>query len=205
MRRLAFVLFVLGLLAGPALAQADASAHVDLLDPAAIKTYGNEAADFGVKPRQTLQEAAKVDSDTPTSIPGGKVITTGELAKALANPNIAVLVVDVLESNSPHRPVPGAVVWSYPNRPGSFKDAVQSQVKATLDAIVQGDVWFPMVFYCAGPDCWQGYNAALRAIHAGYKNVYWYRGGAEAWFAYQAALAQPQPDAQDSAGGDRPR
>jgi hypothetical protein len=26
-----------------------------------------------------------------------------------------------------------------------------------------------------------GYNLALRIRHAGYTNVYWYRGGREAW------------------------
>jgi hypothetical protein len=27
----------------------------------------------------------------------------------------------------------------------------------------------------------EGYNLALRIRHAGYTNVYWYRGGREAW------------------------
>ncbi len=32
-------------------------------------------------------------------------------------------------------------------------------------------------------ECWVSYNAALRAINAGYTNVLWYRGGIEAWKA----------------------
>jgi PQQ-dependent catabolism-associated CXXCW motif protein len=39
----------------------------------------------------------------------------------------------------------------------------------------------PLVFYCQSPQCWMSYNAALRAINAGFTNVLWYRGGVEAW------------------------
>ncbi|WP_413872328.1 rhodanese-like domain-containing protein [Albidovulum sp.] len=38
-----------------------------------------------------------------------------------------------------------------------------------------------LVFYCSDPGCWLGYNAALGAVAAGYTNVYWYRGGLQAW------------------------
>ena len=48
---------------------------------------------------------------------------------------------------------------------------------------------YPVVFYCEGPQCWESYNAALRARDAGYTNVYWYRGGLEAWVA--ANLSEP--------------
>ena len=193
MRRAALILFVaLGLLAGPSFAAqpTDGGEHINLNDASAVKAYGDEATDYGVKPRDRLQDAAHIDSHTPMTVPGGKVITTGELVKALADPDHFILVFDVLESNGPHKPVPGAYVWTYANRPGSFKDDIEIQVKSTLDAIVQGDGWYPIVFYCAGSDCWQGYNAALRAIHAGYKNIYWYRGGAEAWSLYEASQRQ---------------
>jgi PQQ-dependent catabolism-associated CXXCW motif protein len=41
----------------------------------------------------------------------------------------------------------------------------------------------PLIFYCQSNQCWMSYNAALRAIHMGYTNVLWYRGGLEAWKA----------------------
>ena len=40
-----------------------------------------------------------------------------------------------------------------------------------------------LVFFCQGARCWESYNAALRAIHAGFTAVYWYRGGVLAWEA----------------------
>ena len=33
------------------------------------------------------------------------------------------------------------------------------------------------MFYCEGAQCWESYNAALRALDLGYSNVLWYRGG----------------------------
>lgn len=42
------------------------------------------------------------------------------------------------------------------------------------------------------------YNAALRAINLGYRNVLWYRGGIEAW---QAAGQPLQPSGMGSPQG----
>jgi PQQ-dependent catabolism-associated CXXCW motif protein len=47
----------------------------------------------------------------------------------------------------------------------------------------------PVVFYCAGRNCWHSVNAALRAQALGYTQVQWYRGGLEAWSAAQLPLA----------------
>ena len=38
-----------------------------------------------------------------------------------------------------------------------------------------------------------GYNLALRLRHAGYTNVYWYRGGREAWMAAGKTTAPVTP------------
>ncbi len=39
----------------------------------------------------------------------------------------------------------------------------------------------PVAFYCNGPKCGRSYKAAKIAIKAGYKNIYWFRGGWEEW------------------------
>lgn len=38
-----------------------------------------------------------------------------------------------------------------------------------------------VVFYCNAGPCWKGYKAAAAAIRAGYKKVYWFRGGLPEW------------------------
>jgi rhodanese-related sulfurtransferase len=39
----------------------------------------------------------------------------------------------------------------------------------------------PVVFYCNGPKCRRSDNAVVIAANCGYTNIYWFRGGIEAW------------------------
>ncbi|MGD8934301.1 MAG: rhodanese-like domain-containing protein [Gammaproteobacteria bacterium] len=41
----------------------------------------------------------------------------------------------------------------------------------------------PVIFYCNGPKCRRSDNAVVIAVACGYTNVYWFRGGIEAWRA----------------------
>ena len=41
----------------------------------------------------------------------------------------------------------------------------------------------PVVFYCNGPKCRRSDNAVVIAADCGYTNIYWFRGGIEAWRA----------------------
>src|SRR5262249_16667725 len=54
----------------------------------------------------------------------------------------------------------------------------------------------PLVFFCHSSKCWLSYNAALRAIGAGYTNVLWYRGGIAAWKAAGLPLVKAVITAQ---------
>lgn len=38
-----------------------------------------------------------------------------------------------------------------------------------------------LVFYCNGTACWKSYKAAIVAHKAGYRHVYWFRGGVTEW------------------------
>ena len=65
--------------------------------------------------------------------------------------------------------------------PGSVTDDIQPQVAAQLKTAIGDNPQRPVVFFCMGAGCWESYNAVLRASAAGYSNIYWYRGGREAW------------------------
>jgi len=41
----------------------------------------------------------------------------------------------------------------------------------------------PVIFYCNGPSCRRSDDAAVIAVGCGYTNVYWFRGGIQAWKA----------------------
>ncbi|MCW5746706.1 MAG: hypothetical protein KIT36_10960 [Alphaproteobacteria bacterium] len=151
-------------------------------------TYGEETADFGVPAQRTLQSS--LGSPTPTALPAGigKVLSTQALDNELRK-GTDFLLVDVLEA--PHqRTIIKARYIPYGGRAGNFNDLVQQQLTSELANLTRSRTDYPIVFFCQGPRCWESYNAALRAYEAGYRNLYWYRGGLAAW---TAAGLQMQP------------
>ena len=138
-----------------------------------------ELQDFGV-PAQDGLHAGQMHGPTPNRIPGGAVITTGALRALLQERNSQALVFDVLGAEEM---LPNALQAAWASQPGSYNDQVQQQFAQALSAQLRGQTNTPLIFYCASTQCWMSYNAALRAIRAGYTQVFWYRGGLEAWKA----------------------
>lgn len=152
-----------------------------------------ERQDMGVPPQSSLKNG-NMGGPTPASIPGGRLITTPEVLQALNNPRANVVVLDVLGAQ---QRLPNAVNAVDASAGGSFNDRTQSEFENQLSQLTNGRMDAPMILYCSSINCWMSYNAALRAIHAGYTNVYWYRGGLEAWntmaqMSMQYGNAQPQ-------------
>lgn len=138
-----------------------------------------ELQDFGVAPTNRLHTGA-MHGPTPTSIPGGKVITTSQVAELLRSGAGQYLLLDVL--GGPEM-LPNARPAAWLAQPGSFDDPIQQQAAGAFQQATGGRKDAPIVLYCQSSYCWMSYNAALRAIAAGYTNVLWYRGGIEAWKA----------------------
>lgn len=155
---------------------------------AAATGYADEDADFGVAPAAALR-LGNLSAPTPREIPGAKVIRTAELRGRLQAAEPArPLLFDVL-GGEPHQSLPGAIWLPGAGRGESYTDTVQAQLARLLQAATKGDAGRAMVFFCQGTACWLSYNAALRAVALGYREVYWYRGGIEAWLAAGAELA----------------
>ena len=137
-----------------------------------------ETQDQGVPPPRGLHTGA-MHGPTPASIPGGRLVTTAQLVQALRGPAAGrPLVFDVL--GGPER-LPGAQNAVPAHQPGSFDDDTQREFGRYLQQVTQGRMDMPLVFYCASTQCWMSYNAALRAITMGHKQVLWYRGGLQSW------------------------
>jgi hypothetical protein len=91
------------------------------------------------------------------------------------------LVIDTM-SNTWYRSVPGAVGLDFNgNTHGTFTDEVQKRLEQKLRELAASDMAEPIVAVGWNALSFDGYNLALRIRHAGYTNVYWYRGGREAW------------------------
>jgi PQQ-dependent catabolism-associated CXXCW motif protein len=148
-------------------------------DSASSTNYADEMTDFGVSATAYPRTAQQgYGTPTPMTIPGGQVISTDKLAAMISGPNKpAIFVVYPAKSV-----IPGATVLAGAGEDRLFSKAQETFTRALSDA-TSGDKTRPVVFYCHGAKCWLSYNASLHAIEAGYTNVYWYRGGRDAWKA----------------------
>lgn len=155
-----------------------------------------ERQDLGVRP-ETQLHAGEMHGPTPNQLPGGQVITTKGLLPLLRGGQMPVRVYDVLGGQAA---LPGAVPAAFAAQPGSFDDATQARLAELLRQTTGNRRDTVLVFYCAGPQCWMSYNAALRAVRLGYTNVAWYRGGLEAWQHAGLSFA-PAPQAMERTGG----
>lgn len=119
--------------------------------------------------------------ETPTSVPGIKVINVDE-GKSLAASKGATFVDTRNAMNFGKGRVPGAVSASYKEKSepvADFDASVDSFELAKLPADKNAKV----VFYSDGPTGWKSYKAAVLASKAGYKNVMYMRSGWSEWEA----------------------
>jgi PQQ-dependent catabolism-associated CXXCW motif protein len=145
--------------------------------PARADVYAEEDRSFGVEPPAGYR-AKDYHAPTPDAVPGARVVRTGEL-KAMLETEPRPFLVDVL-SGPPHKTLPGAL-WLHNGGLGDFDAAEEKRFLDVLARLSGHDKARQIVFFCSGARCWLSYNAAVRAVQAGYSNVYWYRGGIEAW------------------------
>lgn len=148
-----------------------------------------------------LRPTDQLHAPTPTTIPGGRVVSTQQLAQWMQGQQGTQGRVMLLHAIASHSHLPNAIPVVPASQGGSFDDQVQRDFGEYLQKATGGDLSRLLVTYCQGVQCWGSYNAALRAIRMGYKNVHWYRGGIEAW--QQAGL--PVLTASGSNGSPPPR
>ena len=147
----------------------------------------DEWSDFAVNPQTEMKR--DVGTDTPRAVPGGRVIGTGELERAInlgKLEEVPFLTIDVLRRSAGAKYVqyiPKSIYIEFAGDYGTFNDNVQMQLKAKLSELTTSNLEMPLVFFCAGTRCWESYNASLRAVNLGYTKVYWYRGGISSWQA----------------------
>lgn len=139
--------------------------------------FQQENRDWGIAPT-TSARPDRLQAPTPREAPGAKTLTTLELFHALSGSNPPVLI-DVLDG--PHATLSGAN-WM-PGAGGVLGGAGMLRLAAALEKLTVGDKAKPMVFFCLNSECWLAFNATLRALELGYRNVAWYRGGTSAWGA----------------------
>lgn len=115
---------------------------------------------------------------TPRQLDGAQLVTAGEARQLMAR-GVVLYDTRVRTEYVVSRPA-GAV--SLPYVENSAKEVDFDAGKDRFDlASLPSDKNREMMFSCGGPECWKSYKAAILAIRAGYKRVYWFRGGVKDW------------------------
>ena len=140
-------------------------------------------------------------SPTPASAQGAQTVDTEGLQRLLGQTPAPVLI-DVYRrpwvqgrfiDTEPHANLPGSL-WLANTGDGELEANWQDYFTSHLRKATDGRRDQPLVFYCRS-DCWLSWNAVKRAASMGYKHLYWYRDGVDAWEAANLPLqaARPEP------------
>ena len=140
------------------------------------RDHAEEDADFGVAADDKAH--ADLPGLTPTTAPGVTTIRTDELERLIAERKPIVL--DPL-LYSWGRSIPGAVGLKRVGWGGSTSDATQDRLRRKMQELMKGDLSKPIVAVGWNSERFDGRNLALRLVALGYTQIYWYRGGREAW------------------------
>jgi tetratricopeptide (TPR) repeat protein len=144
---------------------------------AGMRDHADEDADPGLAPDDALH--TNYEAPTPATVPGARTIRTRELTVFLQQHK--TLVLDT--SNPWGRSVPGAIALWGSGSGGSMTDALQDRLRQKMQQLTGGNRTVPVVAMSRNAERFHGRNLVLRLTALGYTNVYWYRGGREAWAA----------------------
>ena len=150
--------------------------YQEALRLAGYRDHADPDADYGV-PSDNLLHGDLVGL-TSMTVPGATTIRTTELETLLAKRN--PLVVDTM-LYSWGQSIPGAVGLPGSGRGGELSSPMTERLGRKLHEMTGTDLSMPIVAMGWNSERFDGRNLAMRMVALGYRQVYWYRGGREAW------------------------
>lgn len=134
--------------------------------------------DFLPIKRSVLPQIRNSWNDTPLNLEGATVVNAAQVKEMQAN---GVPIIDArvaVEYETAH-------IGKAHNVPYAEKSAKAANFNPQQDKFdtskLPSDKGAGIVFYCNAGACWKGYKAAVAAVNAGYRKVYWFRGGMPEW------------------------
>jgi TolB-like protein len=140
------------------------------------RDHADEDANFGVPPDDTLH--SDLAGYTPMTTPGAATVRTFELPQFITDRK--PIIIDTL-TYFWGRSISGAVGLKDAGIGGDLTDNAQDRLGRKMAGLTGGDLFTPVVAVGWNSERFDGRNLALRLVALGYNNVYWYRGGREAW------------------------
>lgn len=128
--------------------------------------------------RSIFAQIRTIWNDTPLAIEGAEVVDAKQVLELRSK---GVMIVDARvapEYEEAHIPLAISIPYGEKSEKSSnFNPAVDKFDLSKLP----GNKNAGIVFYCNAGACWKGYKAAVVSVNAGYKKVYWFRGGLPEW------------------------
>jgi adenylate cyclase len=148
---------------------------------AGLRDHLDETTDFRIAETPYLRNQ-NMDAPTPLTVPGGTTIRTGDLVRLLPSKPL------VLTKTPANPTIPDAILVNFGD-PGTLNDEWQTALGNLVGEATNGDKKHPIVVFSYSINHWHARNLAVRLIALGYTNVYWYRGGWEAWDSHDLPKA----------------
>lgn len=147
--------------------------------------FANGAGASGLRPVMQRPEmsmykaVAELGFFTPKHLPGATVVTATEVRQLVAGG--ATIVDTRSQKEYKAKRIPKAVFVPYHEK--SLKDVAFDVTKDDFSELSKLSKDKPTIFSCNGAECWKSYKASKAALAAGFKQVYWFRGGLPEWEA----------------------
>ncbi len=117
-------------------------------------------------------------TETPAKLDGATLATADKVKELMGK---GATVVDTRVANEyADSHIKGAINVPYKEKSAKAADFDASQDSWDMSKI-PADKGAHLVLYCNAGECWKSYKSAKMAVKAGYKNVYWFRGGMPEW------------------------
>jgi ABC-type phosphate/phosphonate transport system substrate-binding protein/rhodanese-related sulfurtransferase len=116
---------------------------------------------------------------TPRVLDGATIVSADEVVALMQKG--ALLYDTRSEEEYRDKHIKGARWLPYGEK--SAKEAGFDAAKDRFDLARAGDKGAALIFACNGAECWKSYKSCVAALKAGYKRVYWFRGGFPEWVA----------------------
>lgn len=143
---------------------------------------------------------------TPDTLRGAVVASTADMRELVAR---GAVLIDVLPAPrrpeamrpgtpwlpTPHHAIPSSL-WLPTVGYGVISPTAERQLDDILSLATAGRRDAPIVFYCRA-ECWMSWNAARRAVAAGWRGVVWYPDGIDGWTAAGLPTEEVQPEPLD--------
>ncbi|MEF2552092.1 PQQ-dependent catabolism-associated CXXCW motif protein [Aurantimonas sp. A2-1-M11] len=178
-------------LVGPALAQVGPAPALQAGEAAAVPEPADyRTEDYRAPVPATLAGGTVIDTEEAERLHEAGVVFVDVLPRA---PRPKNLPAGTLWRPKPRNDIPGSL-WLVDTGYGELPPAMEAYLMDGLERASGGDKSRPLVIYC-DRDCWMSYNAAKRAIRAGYSAVHWYPDGVQGWSeaGNDLAAAEPEP------------